>query len=398
MVYWRQIMAEKSLKKNAAHSDWKAAGGNLAMQADNKIAFFLPSRENGPIGGYKIVYEYANRFAEAGYDVSIIYPLCQAEYVNEPWSVFTRLKRYAGFYYRRLRGVHSLNHTAAWFDLNPRIKKVLVFGFTDFFVRKLKTAKVVATALRTAYELAAVTSIPEKNKFYFIQDFEAWGVSDEVVYESYRLPLKKITIAPWLQERVRCVGQDAVLVPNGFDFEYFKLTNPIEARCPTEVAMLYHKDDRKRCLDSMAALERVKEEIPELHVTMFGTPEKPDTLPDWYTYHQCPDRETHNAVYNNAAIFVAASKAEGMALPPAEAMICGAVLCCTDIGGFALYAIHDKTALLSPVFDVESLAHNIITLIKDDSLRTRLAKAGNEYIRQFTWEKAFSMFRNAIEG
>ena len=59
---------------------------------------------------------------------------------------------------------------------------------------------------------------------------------------------------------------------------------------------------------------------------------------------------------------------------------------------------NDTTGLLSPVFDVESLAHNIITLIKDNSLRTRLAKAGNEYIRQFTWEKAFSMFRNVIEG
>lgn len=362
-----------------------------------KIAFFLPGRDSHPVGGYKVVYEYANRFAEAGYDVAIIYPLCQADYINEPWSAFTRLKRYIGFYYRRLRGIHNLNSTAAWFTLNSRIKKVLVFGFTDFFVRKLNGTKVVATALRTAYELAAVKSIPEANKYYFIQDFEAWGVSDEVVYESYRLPLKKITIAPWLQERVKRAGQESVLIPNGFDFEYFKLTNPIEHRCPTEVAMLYHKDDRKRCVDSMAALEIVKKQIPELHVTMFGTPEKPDNLPKWYTYYQCPDKKTHNEIYNNAAIFVAASKAEGMALPPAEAMICGAALCCTDIGGFALYALHEQTALLSSVYDVDSLAHNIITLIKDDDLRISLAKAGNEYIQQFTWEKAFNTFRKVIE-
>lgn len=388
-------MAEKSLKKNAAHSDWKAAGGNLAMQADNKIAFFLPSRENGPVGGYKVVYEYANRFAEAGYDVSIIYPYLSVDDKDLCLNPLFRFKRWVGFYYRCWRGHYK---AAQWFALDNRVKKVLVFKFASRSMKAFSQYRVVATALRTAYELAAVTSIPEKNKFYFIQDFEAWGVSDEVVYESYRLPLKKITIAPWLQERVRCVGQDAVLVPNGFDFEYFKLTNPIEARCPTEVAMLYHKDDRKRCVDSMAALERVKEEIPELHVTMFGTPEKPDTLPDWYTYHQCPDRETHNAVYNNAAIFVAASKAEGFGLPVGESMICGCTVACTDNGGFSCMVENVKTGLLSPVFDVESLAHNIITLIKDNSLRTRLAKAGNEYIRQFTWEKAFSMFRNVIEG
>ena len=362
-----------------------------------KIAFFLPGRDSHPVGGYKVVYEYANRFAEAGYDVAIIYPLCQADYINEPWSAFTRLKRYIGFYYRRLRGIHNLNSTAAWFTLNSRIKKVLVFGFTDFFVRKLNGTKVVATALRTAYELAAVKSIPEANKYYFIQDFEAWGVSDEVVYESYRLPLKKITIAPWLQERVKRAGQDAVLVPNGFDFEYFKLTTPIEHRCPTEVAMLYHKDDRKRCVDSMAALEIVRKQIPNLHVIMFGTPEKPDNLPKWYTYYQCPDKKTHNEIYNNAAIFVAASKIEGLGLTVGESMICGCAVACTDNGGFSCMVINGETGLLSPVYDVDSLAHNIITLIKDDDLRISLAKAGNEYIQQFTWEKAFNMFCKVIE-
>lgn len=359
-----------------------------------KIAFFLPGWDNHPVGGYKVVYEYANRFAEAGYDVAIIYPYLSVDEKDVCINPLFRFKRWVGFYYRRSRGQYN---AAQWFNLDSRVKKVFVFKFTTRSMKAFSQYKVVATALRTAYELANVKSIPEANKYYFIQDFEAWGVSDEVVYESYRLPLKKITIAPWLQERVKRAGQESVLIPNGFDFEYFKLTNPIEHRCPTEVAMLYHKDDRKRCVDSMAALEIVKKQIPELHVTMFGTPEKPDNLPKWYTYYQCPDKKTHNEIYNNAAIFVAASKAEGMALPPAEAMICGATLCCTDIGGFALYALHEQTALLSSVYDVDSLAHNIITLIKGDDLRIRLAKAGHEYIQQFTWEKAFNTFRKVVE-
>lgn len=46
------------------------------MKPDNKptIIFFLPGRDKYPIGGYKIVYEYANRFAAEGYPVSILYP------------------------------------------------------------------------------------------------------------------------------------------------------------------------------------------------------------------------------------------------------------------------------------------------------------------------------------
>lgn len=38
-----------------------------------KIVFALPSRDIGPIGGYKIVYEYANRLAERGHEVTIAY-------------------------------------------------------------------------------------------------------------------------------------------------------------------------------------------------------------------------------------------------------------------------------------------------------------------------------------
>ena len=87
-----------------------------------------------------------------------------------------------------------------------------------------------------------------------------------------------------------------------------------------------------------------------------------------------------------------------MALPPAEAMQCGAALCCTDIPGFALYAKNTETALLSKVFDVQGLADNIIRLINDNDLRIKIAKAGNDFIRQFTWEKATSSFKEYIES
>ena len=363
------------------------------MKEKQHLAFFLPSKEKGPVGGYKIVYEYANKFVAEGYNVSIIYPYVSANY-NIGKNLVSKIKFILGFCIRKLKRTLFPNE---WFKLDSKIKKKHISKFTDKYIKKFNKYTIIATAIRTAFELNDAKTIPTKQKYYFIQDFESWGISDEEVYNSYRLPLKKITIAPWLQERVKQVGHDALLIPNGFDFEYFKLTNPIEKRCPTEVAMLYHEDDRKRCVDSMAALEEVKKKIPDLHVTMFGTPERPSNLPEWFTYYQCPDRETHNAVYNNAAIFVAASKAEGFGLTVGEAMICGCSITCTNNGGFSCMAIHDKTALLSPVFDVESLAHNIITLIKDDNLRIRLAKTGNEYIKQFTWEQAFNLFKKAIE-
>ena len=73
----------------------------------------------------------------------------------------------------------------------------------------------------------------------------------------------------------------------------------------------------------MKALETVKKEIPDLHVTMFGTPDRPQNLPEWYSYYKCPDRETHNKILNDTAVFVAASNLEGFGLTVGESMICG---------------------------------------------------------------------------
>ena len=222
-------------------------------------------------------------------------------------------------------------------------------------------------------------------------------MSSKKVMESYRLPLKKIAIAPWLIDKIYEAGSDAVLIPNGFDFNYFTLQKTIESRDKYSILMLYHEDDRKRCIDSIKALCLVKKKYPQLKVTMFGVPSKPKLNVNFeYDYYQKPNKSIHNEIYNNASIFIAASKAEGMALPPAEAIQCGCALCCTDIGGFALYAKPEYTALISPVYDFVALSQNIIRLIENDNLRHTIAKQGYDYIHQYTWERAYSEFKKAI--
>jgi len=359
----------------------------------NKIVFLLPWRDEVPVGGYKVVYEYANRFYREGWDATICYPHVRGSFKQDVKNPLRRFKMRLGFFYRNLKKSYRAGE---WFPLESGIKKLFVFAISDFALRDYKDAKIIATAVETAMELNAVSSVPNANKFYFIQDFEAWNVSEDAVYDSYRFSMRKITIAPWLRDRIESAGEKAELIPNGFDFSYFTLSIPIEDRSPYEIAMLYHKDERKRCEDAIKALELVKRQIPKLHVTMFGVPEPPADLPDWYTYHRQPSKALHNSIYNTAAIFVAASKAEGFGLTIGEAMICGCAIACTNNGGFSCMAIQDKTALLSPVFDTEALAKNILRLINDNELRIKLARAGNEYIRQFTWEKAFELFKSTL--
>lgn len=55
------------------------------------------------------------------------------------------------------------------------------------------------------------------------------------------------------------------------------------------------------------------------------------------------------------------------------------------------------TALLSEVGDAEGLANNIIKLVEDDLLRLKIAEAGWNRARSYTWERSFEKFVAAIK-
>lgn len=363
-----------------------------------KIAFFMPGPDGRPTGGYKMVYEYANRFAADGFDVTVIYP----EFCGPPRKN-TRLFRFLKFVKHRFLFVKNKffkieRRMPSWFSLDPRVKREYVWRFRDTVRRSESGVKYVATALPTSFELAAAVQSPGQN-YYFVQGFESWwtqSTDDRLVYDSYRLPLKKITIAPWLVKKIESAGESAALVENGLDFDYFKMTVPIESRSPYEVAMLYHPAPHKGVQDAFDALKIVKEKVPALHVTMFGT-FAPPALPDWFTFYLCPDQETHNRIYNNAAVFAAPSRLEGMGLTPAEAMMCGCAVACTDNPGFEIFSHDNETTLVSKAGDVNALAANILRLIEDEALRFRIAAAGHAYVKRFTWERAYAKFKAAVE-
>lgn len=359
---------------------------------NKKIAFFFSYPDNDkPIGGYKVVYEYANRFACAGYEVQIIYTFSRLKFDN----FFLFFRSLLGYFFKKRLHFFKLG---SWFELNPKIKKRFVFNFSNKVAKSLKDFKVVSTYVTTAFELASANYIINDNKFYFIQGFEDWDVGSNYVFDSYRLPLKKIVIAPWLQKKVNEIGQDAYLIMNGFDFNYFHLEESIENRNRYEICMMYHTMELKRCCDTFQALEIVKARYPDIHVNVFSVFKKPSFLPDWYSYYELPGKEKHNEIYNKSSIYVAASEFDGFGLTIGEAMICGCAIVCTNNDGFLCMAKHMETAMVSNIKNVSQLANNIISLIEDNDLRIMIAKNGNTFIKNFSWDKSFIKFKNVIEG
>lgn len=352
------------------------------------ISFMMPGSCGAPGGGPKVIFEQANRLAKDGWEVHIVYPVYN--FIRRPTirNILGVIKRYfIGFFNHKYRG-------DKWFPLEKSIYHDVVWRLKKMYMPE--TNFYCATSLETSYYLNKY-EIPASKKLYYIQGFETWALPEQYAYDSYKFDMIKITIANYLAKKVESTGNKSYLIPNGFDFEALGLDTPIENRNPHTAIMMYSSNnDIKRWSDSFAAFKIVKQIIPDLKVYVFGVPDRPSDLPDWFEYYQTPKRNKLRELYNNAAVFVAASRTEGMALPPAEAYICGCSVCCTNIDGFSMYAFDGKTALLSPVFDINALADNILKMMTNNELRIQLAKDGNKYIQQFTWEKAYEKFQTIL--
>lgn len=350
-----------------------------------RISMLLPGSGHIPIGGFKVVYEYANHLVARGHGVTVVHPAMLE--TDTPW--FDRPKKVVRYIQRRIDKSFLPNR---WFKLDSRVKILWVPNLKEKFIPDADV--IVATAWQTAEWVAGYT-IAKGRKYYLIQHDEVWSGPADRVRRTWTLPLGKIVIARWLEDIGRQLGQHSFYIPNGLDFSRFGLDVPVEDRNPRSVLMLYHDQEWKGSQDGILALSKVRELYPDLKVTMFGVPDG-RKLPSWVEYHRMPDQGMLRCLYNQSAIFVAPSWSEGWGLPATEAMMCGCALVATDIGGHREFAENNVTALLAEARNPGSLAGAVFQLIEQPDKRSVLARSGNTYIQRFTWERACDLFEDVI--
>ncbi len=358
-----------------------------------KITFVLPGRGDKPVGGPKVVYEYANHLSRRGHKVSIVHPARSCQY---GLGLTGNTKNWLRYFQIAMGMPFRPDH---WFQVDPEVNMVCVPNLSERWIPKGDI--VVATAWQTA-EWACGYSRCKGRGFYLIQHLETWCGPEDKVFKTWKTPLSKIVIAKWLQEIATGLHEEASYIPNGLNMREFQMDISPLNRDAMSIFMLYHESDWKGSSDGIEALKLVRQMCPEIRVALFGVPPRPSSLPEWIEYYREPQRELLRKLYNQSAIFVSPSWAEGWPLPPAEAMLCGAALVATDIGGHREYASHGDTALLCPIKNPRGLAQNILTLVRDGDLRLRLANNGHKYIKQFTWDLATnrleSLFQNSCFG
>ena len=346
-----------------------------------KLTFCLPSILKVPAGGFKIVFEYANRLSDKGHQITIV---CLTDTYFQKFNNFGK----------NILGKIRIKGYPNWFELNNNVKVIATpyldgrhFPDADF---------VVATAARTSNIIFNLPSNKGK-KLYLIQDYETWGMSESEVDATYNLGLVNIVVSKWLKDLVyKKSGFSPYLISNPIDTKKFFVSNPINGRNNMEVGMLYHKGNHKGIPVALDALKIVKKKYPALHVNMFGVYDFPEKMPEWFSYTKNANMDQLLKLYNKCAIFVCASREEGFGLTGAESMACGCALVSTAYKGVYEYAKNGINSLLSPVDNSKMLANNIEKLIRDSELRQRLAIQGSKDLSEFSWENSVESFEQIL--
>lgn len=381
----KNVLLTKLLRREVPNDKKQSQVSNLGATSSyrGKIAIVLPGFSKYPIGGYKVVYGYANFLAGRGYEVTLIHALLL-------WGAKRRDKDFRRPISSVISGLRPFRKPK-WVDLDTRIRSYTLpylmpamLPRTDYLVAtEVQTAKLVEKAARRQ-------GIPAS---YFIQHYEDWSADPEFIDATWKLPIRKIVIAPWLQAHMRSLGEECDLVPNGIDPEEFPAGPPLSERAYDICAMISDVPWKRADLVVQVLNSQVSNKSGVRAIT-FGTGERPISLHSAVKYIKNPTKAEIRSAYQSSKLYLCASDGEGWHLPPAEAMSSGCAVVSTDIGGVRAYA--ENGALFSPVGDASGLEQNIELLLNDRQLAEKLAARGLSDMRENSPTKAAANFEAAV--
>ncbi|MCI5091917.1 MAG: N-acetyl-alpha-D-glucosaminyl L-malate synthase BshA [Phaeodactylibacter sp.] len=174
------------------------------------------------------------------------------------------------------------------------------------------------------------------------------------------------------------IHNDIRVINNFIDFERFRKVNKDhfkKAIAPNGERILVHVSNFrkvKRVEDVLKVFAKVYKEIPSKLLLIGDGPERHNLEELCRKMELCHETRflgKQDAVEELLAIadlFIMPSGSESFGLAALEAMACEVPVISSDVGGLPEVNIHGKTGYLSPVGDVEDMARNALSILKDD--------------------------------
>jgi len=352
-----------------------------------RITCVLPGWVEAPSGGFKVIYQIANRLAARGHRVVVLHP-------DETTAGAAPDER------RRRRQRPRAHGPAAvqWFQLRPDVE---VRRVPDLSPRHLPDAdSLLATGWATA---KLISQLPARcgRQFFYVQDYEHWLTGGERqrrgVEDALRIAPSPIAPSQGALEMLATVGRTAAAqAPLGMELDDFGVDVRPEERDPLRVGFPLRQESFKASVDAVLALGAVRGWIPDLSVESFGAWPRPQWLPPWVEYSRSPGHDDLRRFYNRLAVFLLPSRAEGWSLVAAEAMRCAAALVTATWGRLAHTLRDGEVARMVPAGRSDLMARAVEELIRCHRHRCELARAGARATDDFGWEPSVDMLERLL--
>jgi glycosyltransferase involved in cell wall biosynthesis len=197
-----------------------------------------------------------------------------------------------------------------------------------------------------------------------------------------------IAISPYILDEYR--GRTKARfhrVDNPIPDDYFELSAPA---VPGRLLFAGTISERKDPITLLAALDRVRQETPAVHLHLAGRAidtEYPPRVQQFVAEHQLAgcthflgllDVRTMMEEYARCAVMVLPSRQETAPVVILEAMAAGKPVVATDVGGVRDLVEDGASGFVVPAGDAGEMARRISQLLNDDALREQMGRRGKE--------------------
>jgi len=348
-----------------------------------QITFILPGIIATPMGGVKVIHEYANRLTQMGHQVTLVYPLITDQ--NRLTGIFKTNLR--ALYNRITKVTEDLYYTP-----DNRVTALVVKKVIPRYLPKADF--IVATGWQTANWVANLPAEHGK-KIYLLQHFETYFRQKQAVLATYHLPLTKVAIAQWIIDKLNAIGENALgPLGNAINHSEFFLTNNLPDR-PIDIIGIFHHlkvKGPKDLIQTLCALKRRQ----NITAVLIASRRPVHRIPRWIKVVIRPSLESLREIYNSAKVFLHTSHSEGWGLPVMEAMACGCAVAAYASEGVREFTQDRQNALLCPVGDNKVLTQLAQNLLMDEEIRKNLISEGLKTVKNYSWDKIVGKFLTLI--